>query len=316
LQLSFKRRNFKVSKFILENIKGCLLNKKIPRAHIASPISNFPIEGNKELYVVEEILNIALPILSKMTRPALYLPGKLQAVVKAHRIYLKPGEEYNASWQLDGKHENIIAVVIYFYRVSKQLIGGDIEFLDKTPIKEALIVNLDEEDDYTTKNLKEDMSELPYCRISVKTGTLLVYSNYQMIHRELRMTCNGVDTNSHDGWASRDYLLFYIIDQSKPLLSTKTDLINSGDRLEIKNTMLKNQIKPSGLFVPDTQFVNTADFDLQIGWINELEYNFEEALSVYEGELEGLKNVKLLNDSPPMNRGISWVFEQSSKNNS
>jgi hypothetical protein len=160
------------------------------------------------------------------------------------------------------------------------------------------------------------MSEVPYCRIPVKTGTLLVYSNYQMIHRELKMTCNGVDTNSPDGWASRDYLIFYIIEKSKPLLSTKTDLIEDGDRLEIKSNMFKEQIKPSGLLVPDTQLVHTADFDLRIGWINEIEYDFKEALSDLEGDLDGLKNVKLLNDSPPITRGISWVFEQSSKDNS
>jgi hypothetical protein len=80
----------------------------------------FSIEENKELYVLtEEILNIALPILGKITKPALLLPGKLQAVVKAQRIYLKPGEEYEGVWLRDGKHENIVAVVIYYYRVSK-----------------------------------------------------------------------------------------------------------------------------------------------------------------------------------------------------
>jgi hypothetical protein len=128
LKLVMKRLNFKLGKYILNNIKSCLLNKKVPNVHIASPISNIPMEDNKELYVVaEEILNITLPILSKITRPAILLPGKLQAVVKAQRIYLKPVEEYEGLWHRDGKHEDIVAVVIYYYRVSKQLIGGDLE---------------------------------------------------------------------------------------------------------------------------------------------------------------------------------------------
>jgi hypothetical protein len=95
LQLSIQKLGLKLSKYILEKVKSCLQNKRIPKAHIASPISNIPVENNLELYVaVEEIFNIALPILSKMTKPALYLPGKLQAVIKAQLIYLKPGEEY------------------------------------------------------------------------------------------------------------------------------------------------------------------------------------------------------------------------------
>jgi hypothetical protein len=193
LQLSMKRKNFKLSKFVLENIKTCLRLKKIPKANIASPISNIPILNNKELYVaIEEIFNIALPILSKITKPALLLPGKLQAVIKAQRIYLKSGEEYEEVWHRDRKHENIIAVAIYYYQVSKQLIGGEFEFIDKQPINNFRWAD----DDYTTDNAKEDINQILYCRIPIKIGTLVVFSNYQMIHRVLKMTCNGVDTNS------------------------------------------------------------------------------------------------------------------------
>jgi hypothetical protein len=249
LQLVMKRLNYKLGKYILSNIKSCLLNKKVPKAHIASPISNIPLEDNKELYVIaEEILNIALPILSKITRPAILLPGKLQAVVKAQRIYLKPGEEYEGVWHRDGKHEDIVAVVIYYYRVSKQLMGGDLEFIDKKPIEDELW----DDADFTTANAKEQVNHIPYCRIPVKSGTLVVFSNYQMIHRVLRMTCNGVDSNSPDGNASRDFLLFFIVDQCKPLISTKSDLTIKEDRFKVRANMFKEQIKPSGMFVPDT----------------------------------------------------------------
>jgi hypothetical protein len=316
LQLSMKRKRFKLSKFVLENIKTCLRFKRIPKANIASPISNIPIENNKELYVaIEEIFNIALPILSKITKPALFLPGKLQAVIKAQRIYLKPGKEYEGVWHRDRKHENIVSVAIYYHRVPKQLIGGDLEFIDKQPINKFRWTD----DDYTTDNAKEDVSQVPYCRFPVKTGTLVVFSNYQMIHRVLKMTCNGVDTNSPDGWASRDFVLFFIVDQSKPLLSTKIDLTVLDDRQQIRTDMFKEQLRSTGSFVPDTELVYSTGNGTaaQIGWLNDTDYYESELLDHRSFSLrlnvEGYKNIKILNDNPPLNRGISWAFEQNTE---
>jgi hypothetical protein len=316
LQLVMKKLGHKLVKYVLSNIKSCLEDKKIPKANIASPISNIPIEENKELYVIaEEILNVALPILGKITKPAILLPGKLQAVIKAQRIYLKPGEEYEGVWHRDGKHEDIVGVVIYYYRVSKQLIGGDLEFIDKQPIKEVLM----DDDNFTTADAKEHVSNTPYCRIPVNSGTLVVFSNYQMIHRVLRMTCNGLDPKSPDGYASRDFLLFFIVDQSNPLTSTKADLTVKENRSKIRTKMFKEQIKPSGMFVPDTEIVCTTGNGsaVQIGWLNEAEnYNWEkEELTWMDGNVEGFDNIKMMNDNPPVNRGISWVFDnqQASK---
>jgi hypothetical protein len=316
LQLVMKRLGHKLVKYVLSNIKSCLEDKKIPKANIASPISNIPIEENKELYVIaEEILNVALPILGKITKPAILLPGKLQAVVKAQRIYLKPGEEYEGVWHRDGKHEDIVAVVIYYYRVSKQLIGGDLEFIDKQPIREVLM----DDDNFTTTDAKEHLSNTPYCRIPVKSGTLVVFSNYQMIHRVLRMICNGLDPKSPDGYASRDFLLFFIVDQSKPLVSTKADLTIKKNRSKIRTQMFKEQIKPSGMFVPDTEIVCTTGNGsaVQIGWFNEAEnYNWEkEELTWMDGNVEGFDNIKMMNDNPPVNRGISWVFDNHQDKN-
>jgi hypothetical protein len=40
------------------------------------------------------------------------------------------------------------------------------------------------------------------------------------------------------------------------------------------------------------------------------DYNFEK-LEHFSGEAEGFKNIKLMNDTPPLNRGISWVFDDN-----
>ena len=42
----------------------------------------------------QKLMGAALPLLSQLRRPALLLPGPLQAVVKAQRIVLADGEEY------------------------------------------------------------------------------------------------------------------------------------------------------------------------------------------------------------------------------
>jgi hypothetical protein len=69
LQLALKRLNLRLPKYVLVKTKSFLLDKKIPKDYIASPISNIPYETNKELYVVvQEIFNVALLILSKITR--------------------------------------------------------------------------------------------------------------------------------------------------------------------------------------------------------------------------------------------------------
>lgn len=94
----------------------------VPRAHIASPVGALNPEMYKELHVaVESVLEAALPALGRMNKPALLLPGKLQAVVKAQRIYMQPGSDYSGCWHYDGKKEDIVAVVLYYYRFTEDI---------------------------------------------------------------------------------------------------------------------------------------------------------------------------------------------------
>jgi hypothetical protein len=82
-------------------------------AHLAGPIAGLdPVGADRELHVaVEDVLTAAAPLLARLRRPALLLPGRVQAVVKAQRIFLGGGEEYAGVWHSDGMNENIVAVV-------------------------------------------------------------------------------------------------------------------------------------------------------------------------------------------------------------
>ena len=85
----FKKKS-KLSKNIINKIRKFIIDEKRGKAGIASPITGLDPVNNKELYVaVENIFNVALPMLSNLKRPGLILPGKLQVVIKAQQIYLK-----------------------------------------------------------------------------------------------------------------------------------------------------------------------------------------------------------------------------------
>ncbi len=135
LRFSIAKLGKSFKKNVLYHISQFLQEITIGKASIASPIPNLNPKENKEIYVaIETIFSAALPLLAKLRKPSLILPGKLQACIKAQRIYLNPGEDYSGIWHRDGKNEDIAAVVIYYYRTSEGLEGGDLEFVDKKPI--------------------------------------------------------------------------------------------------------------------------------------------------------------------------------------
>lgn len=179
------------------------------------------------------VLSAALPLLSKLVRPALLLPGsRLQVVVKAQRIILPPaGEEqgdeseYVGLWHMDGDKEHIVAVVLYYHRVDDALEGGAIEFMSREPMdsigwgdcwENADLVGPD-----TMKGAlhRDDGFAIPNCKVPIEQGTLLVFSNYQMVHRVLRMVSRAKGRE-----ASRDFMALFIVDQAKPLLPARCKL--------------------------------------------------------------------------------------------
>jgi len=167
-----------------------------------------PLRYHKLYFALARVLEQAMPMVAKLTRPALLLKDQvpahsrdgvtLQVVVKAQRIFLEAGEDYFGMWHQDGLHEHIVAVVIYYYRHS--LLGGNLEFCS------------------TEQEMWYSMGEIPdrdpaRCQVPVEPGTVVVFSNYQTAHRVLRMqTAEG----SHQG-GSREYVVFFLVDQTRPL---------------------------------------------------------------------------------------------------
>ena len=325
LQLSVSKTiRKKIPKYIVMEILSYLIKKddrnllSVGRAKLCSPISNLDVNEHKEFHVaVETVFNTALPLLSKLRRPALLLPGKVQAVIKAQKIYLQPEEEYTGVWHTDGKNEDIVAVILYYYRVSDNLVGGDLEFIDKRPRQDHFWLGGDcTPDTFTDQDAKDFLDEQPHCRISIKTGTLIVFSNYQFVHRVLRMVYShndSINSESSGGLASRDFLAFFIVDQRKPLISTR-ELHNIGQaptefERENRENLFIDQIKPSGKFGISSDLISSTGNGCValLGWLWD---NMGESDTSYgEADRSAIKRLPLFNLSPPLGRGISWALD-------
>ena len=278
------------------------------RAHLGSPLPSLPLQENRELGVaIESILTAALPLVAKLRKPALLLPGKLQAVVKAQRIYLNPGEEYTGVWHYDGLSEEIVAVVLYYYRYSVELEGGDLEFISRQPRDSEFWIGGDcSPDAMSRKEVTSLLEELPRCRVPMKQGTLVVFSNYQLVHRVLRMVNHSATV------ASRDFLVLFLVDQRSPLLSTLAlpQLVDKQASESLRKYLFLNQLKPAGKFglSSDLAYSTGNGSCALLGW---MENNDKDAELWDDCGLDrsGVKSLEIMSRPPPLHRGLSWVLD-------
>jgi hypothetical protein len=280
----------------------------VGRAHLASPLPSLPLDENRELGVaIESILTAALPLVAKLRRPALLLPGKLQAVVKAQRIYLNSGEEYTGVWHYDGLNENIVAVVLYYYCYSSDLEGGDLEFISRQPRESEFWIGGDcSPDSFARAEATSLLDELPRCRVPMKQGTLIVFSNYQLVHRVLRMI------NHSSTRASRDFLVLFLVDQRSPLSSTLSLPPQADHQASeaVRKSLFFAQLKPAGKFglSSDLAYSTGNGSCALLGW---MENNDHDADIWDDGGVDrsGLKCLGVMSQPPPLNRGLSWVLD-------
>eukprot|EP00928_Gymnodinium_smaydae_P038276 TRINITY_DN2642_c0_g1_i1.p1 TRINITY_DN2642_c0_g1~~TRINITY_DN2642_c0_g1_i1.p1 ORF type:complete len:660 (+),score=90.63 TRINITY_DN2642_c0_g1_i1:72-2051(+) len=191
--------------------------------------------------VATPVLAAALPLLARLQRPRLLLERRrLQVVFKAQRIIVPPktnenaDSEYVGLWHMDGQREHIVAVALYYYNVANTLRGGDMEFCGREPIDVLGYGDCSNNISKISgkvlrKGLKvpntklDDQTAIQNAKVPISEGTLLVFSNYQMVHRVLRMVNESVE---HE--ASRDFVALFIVDPaSKPLVPSRCHLAES-----------------------------------------------------------------------------------------
>jgi hypothetical protein len=290
----------------------------VAKARLASRIADLdPIRDYKLYEALEEVFNAALPMLSRLRYPSLLLPGKLQTVVKAQRIFLQPEEQYEGVWHRDGKNEDIVAAVLYYYGVSSELQGGQLEFFDSQPIGPEFWVD---GDCCPTALSAEDfavhMANHAYQKVPLQPGTMVVFSNFQLLHRVLRMWH---DASSNDE-ASRDFVVFFVVDQRTPLMSTTEYLSDAQHRqcseetrINLRAKLLEEQLTPYGQFGASSAHVystgNGSVALLECAKQSNL-FSLQRILSTKSRDRSGFYNLLALNQCPPQGRGISWAMEE------
>mmetsp|Transcript_15319 Transcript_15319/g.22732 ORF Transcript_15319/g.22732 Transcript_15319/m.22732 type:complete len:648 (-) Transcript_15319:72-2015(-) len=150
--------------------------------------------------------------------------------------------DYIGLWHVDGSNEHVVAVILYYYHVDDSLHGGNMEFLDRAPLdvlgygdcwnnaelydrttlREAMRPpnhHQQGEEGYTEKTAGAQQPRIVNCSVPIKAGTMLVFSNYQMIHRVLRIA-----NLSTEHAASRDFVALFVIDPAMPLVPARCHL--------------------------------------------------------------------------------------------
>lgn len=188
--------------------------------------------------VAGPILAEALPMLEALRRPALLLRDRrLQVVFKAQRIILPPAtgpasdSEYVGLWHTDGDPERIVAVILFYYAKDPSLSGGDLEFAGQEHMDVLGAGDCSNNaEDFSRQSLRDavrtpsglfgprgDAPLLPNARLAVEEGTLVVFSNAQLVHRVLRMVNGATDRE-----ASRDFVALFVVDPShEPLFPAR-----------------------------------------------------------------------------------------------
>ena len=189
------------------------------------------------------------------------------------------------------------AVVLYYYRVSDGIVGGNLEFCSKaTEVFEA------EGGSYDADLVRQWLQNgIRRCQVPIREGTLLVFSNYAAVHRVLRMV-------AQHGAGSRDFVAFFVVDQRKPLPSPP--LADREVRLQQRQELMAEQLKPTGRFGLDHADVyGTGNAGLaDIGWVrnpnvNMPPKNFGDEFHKTVGLLEDMNLVP-----PPLRRGMSYAL--------
>eukprot|EP00759_Apiculatamorpha_spiralis_P038934 PhF_6_TR37883/c0_g1_i1/m.56522 len=302
---------------VMSYLPGVNLRHVRHRARIEGPIPRVDPAQHGAIYAgLEDVFNAALPMLAKLCRPSLYLPGDLQVVFKAQRILLQEeGEEYEGVWHKDGKNEHVVAVVLYYTKISG-FEGGDLEFVDSEPVVSEVWLGGDcDPSKFTSDTIKTKLTqEMVRCRVPTQEGALYVFSNYQLVHRVLRMKALA------GGKGVREFVAMFVIDQTRPSPSTyQVEKLKSEGKIEEglapQMKLLAEQLDPVGHFGLGKEHVySTGNGSVSLlGFIME-QYNavsIQDLVECYSNPdmMPGAAVAEYLNRCPPLGRGLSWVAD-------
>ena len=129
--------------------------------------------------------------------------------------------------------------------------------------------------------------------------------------------------NSTNEELSREFLCFFVVDQSEPLFATKNEIPikiekDFDKRVQLRDHRLVRQLQPAGKFgISSENIYSTGNGSAALlGWIGNLRPEDVKEIMQMRSNLDrrGLMKLNALNISPPINRGISWSLEDKNVN--
>jgi hypothetical protein len=236
-------------------------------------------------------------------------------------MILASDEDYSGVWHVDGKHEQVVAVILYYFN-KVNLIGGDLEFIGKdlhgSGLSEKSLYWKNEEGE---NYMKKKIRGIPSAKVPITKGTLVVFSNYQNLHRVLRM-----ETKNKKNYGFRDFLAFFVVDQRHNLQTSanRPGHFESPVPRQPKNSLRKRRRVREGLLAEQLT-ARKGGFDLNanavystgngsaavLGFTEEVSDRLDLSFDDHNlpTSMDKLR-VQALNKKPPLLRGISWAGEK------
>jgi len=177
-------------------------------AKINGDINNIDRNLHPALYGdIEKLFNEMLPMMSSLRDLSKY--EALNVIVKIQSSQLKSGETAEGKFHQEGfKSEGIFMVALYYFSISKEIKGGNLELQfvkDKKFNKELGCMNY----------------EMEKSSFDVQEGDALVFLNRYCDHRITKL--EAISTNS-DSFVERKVLAFFIADPSKSTIPNSMNL--------------------------------------------------------------------------------------------
>jgi len=172
---------------------------------IASYINNLGRKEHPELYRdIASVFRLFVPMFEQLLHQSL-MNRSLQVITKAANYVLKPGQEYEGSWHVEGvKQEHIIASGIYYYSTSPNIKGSSLAF------REQREDSLSQRESTHNASFARNLG-----RVRTLMGRSLVFTN-ELQHKVKRVEN---DENSTE-IAMRKILCFFLVDPNVRIKSS------------------------------------------------------------------------------------------------
>jgi hypothetical protein len=155
---------------------------------------------------------------------------RLQVITKIVDFELKPGQEYNGEWHIEGmSHEEIVSTVLYVLHRDEEVVGGDLMFKRAFTATEQAKIYFDSPPDRSCNLDKVIKTGLvPLGTVDTLPGRLIVFPNShvhkvdKMINRVVSKVASDAIEDDVEGPAGKlRIVVFSVVNPNRRVVSTR-----------------------------------------------------------------------------------------------